>query len=170
MPLKMPTTDEGKLNMTPMIDIVFNLVTFFMLTLDMSKKELAALDLPRANSGIEDKPDVIDSRDPKAKAENTRFVINLLGKGEIMMKGETYPLSGASPEEQKKSLDKLREKLRTLTRDPMLRNPDGSSKVIVLVRGDRTTKWQYVQWVMQVCAENKIYKINFGVEHPPKEQ
>ncbi len=42
---------------------------------------------------------------------------------------------------------------------------------MVLVRGDRTAKWKYVQWVMQVCADPniKIYKMHFAVEHKPKE-
>ncbi len=168
MPIKLPATDEGKLNMTPMIDIVFNLVTFFMLTLDMSRKELAALDLPRANKGIEDKPPPV-GKSQKEKDDNTRFIINLLANGNIMLKGAEYPLSTASPAEQQKSLDLLRNQLKELTRNPNLREPDGSSKVMVMVRGDRTTKWKYVQWVMQICAEQKIWKIHFGVEGPPKE-
>ncbi|MFO0934624.1 MAG: biopolymer transporter ExbD [Planctomycetota bacterium] len=177
MPIKMPATDEGKLNMTPMIDIVFNLVTFFMLTLDLSRKELAALDLPRANKGVEDKDPGANATleiakgksKEEARSDNTRFVINLLANGNIMLKGDEYPLSAASPAEQQKSLNLLRDKLKELTRNPALREKDGSSKVMVLVRGDRTTKWKYVQWVMQICAEQKIYKIHFGVEGPPKE-
>ena len=125
MPIKLPPSDDTALNMTPMIDIVFNLVTFFMLTLDLSRKELAALDLPRANQGIEDK----DS-----------------------------------------SLKLLKKKLQVLGADPRLKEKDGSSKVMVLVRGDRGAKWMYIQWIMQICAEQKIYKIHFGVEGPPKEQ
>lgn len=177
MPIKMPATDEGKLNMTPMIDIVFNLVTFFMLTLDMSRKELAALDLPRANKGIEDKP--FTPKNQKEKDDNTRYVINLLANGNIMLKGEEYPLRTikldnkterpATPQEQHASLEKLKAQLRELTRNPALRDETGASKVMVLVRGDRTTQWKYVQWIMQICAEQKIWKIHFGVEGPPKE-
>jgi hypothetical protein len=33
MPMKLPETDESQLNMTPMIDIVFQLIVFFLLTL-----------------------------------------------------------------------------------------------------------------------------------------
>ena len=169
MPLKIPQTDEGKLNMTPMIDIVFNLVTFFMLTLDMSKKELAALDLPRAYQGVEDKD---PSTDPNAKREDaTRFIINLLANGNIMFKGIEYPLASPNPLDQHNSLERLKEALRERARDPKLREPDGSSKVMVLVRGDRTAKWKYIQWIMQVCADPniKIYRIHFGVEHPKEE-
>jgi biopolymer transport protein ExbD len=93
------------------------------------------------------------------------------------MKGNTFPLSGkdkqgrdVTKEEQAKSLASLKKELASLANKPGLKNPDGSSKVMVLVRGDRSTKWQYVQWVMQICAELKIYKIHFAIEHPPKDQ
>jgi biopolymer transport protein ExbD len=39
MSLSLPETDDTQLNMTPMIDIVFQLVTFFLLTLHFSTPE-----------------------------------------------------------------------------------------------------------------------------------
>src|SRR5262249_48861426 len=117
MPLKLPEISEQGMNMTPMIDIVFNLVQFFMLTLDMSRKELAALDLPRAHSGIEDKDPNADPKTGLSREDHTRFVINLTADGNIQFKGEKYKLTGASPLEQAKSLQKLKEKLRDMTRD-----------------------------------------------------
>ncbi len=169
MPIKLPATDTASLNMTPMIDIVFNLVTFFMLTLDMSQKELAVLDLPRANYGIEDK-------DPNTQVgvkseDKTRFVINLEPKGSVYFKGERWSLSDEDPKKQDQALENLRQALRTLTRPAKLRDERGFSKVMVLIRGDRQAKWKYVQWIMQVCADPniKIYKMHFAVEHKPKE-
>ena len=58
MALKIETGEDTVMNMTPMIDIVFQLVVFFMLTLDMTNKEYAPLTLPFANQGIEDKEHV----------------------------------------------------------------------------------------------------------------
>jgi len=168
MPLKIPDGDSTTLNMTPMIDIVFNLVTFFMLTLDLSHKELAALDLPRATMGDEDiDPSVTANRTGGKRADNTRFIINLQADGSIYFKGVSYPLADADPAKQDMALDNVRRALRDLTRDASLREADGSSKVMVLVRGDRTAKWKYIQWIMQVCADPtiKIYKIHFAVEH-----
>jgi biopolymer transport protein ExbD len=183
MPLKIPEGDNTTLNMTPMIDIVFNLVTFFMLTLDMSHKELAVLDLPRAHSGIEDK-------DPKTNPDTTikeedkqRFVINLeistvkdpnTGREygpAIYFRGNRYPVgSDRSPQEQDNALKLLRQDLLALhsNRALNLREPDGSSRLMILIRGDRQSKWQFVQWIMQVCADPalKIYKIHFAVDHP----
>ena len=172
MPLKIPEGDSTTLNMTPMIDIVFNLVTFFMLTLDLSHKELAVLDLPRANMGIEDKdPSTERGRTGQKTEDTTRFIINLQADGSIYFKGESYPLADSDPAKQDAALERVRTALRALTRDPKLREADGASKVMVLVRGDRTAKWKYIQWIMQVCADPtiKIYKIHFAVEHKPKE-
>jgi biopolymer transport protein ExbD len=76
----------------------------------------------------------------------------------------------ATAEDKDSSLKLLKKKLQVLSADPRLKEKDGSSKVMVLVRGDRGAKWMYIQWIMQICAEQKIYKIHFGVEGPPKEQ
>src|SRR5436190_23776560 len=98
MPLKIPEGDNTALNMTPMIDIVFNLVTFFMLTLDLSHKELAVLDLPRAHMGIEDK-DPSTEKDTK-KEDATRVVINLEPDADIYFKGQSFPLTDPDPAKQ----------------------------------------------------------------------
>jgi biopolymer transport protein ExbD len=164
MPVKLPVTDEAVLNMTPMIDIVFNLVTFFMLTLDMSQKELAVLDLPRATNGIEDKDPSTDPDRPYE--EKQRFVVNLEPGGSIYFKGTRWSLA-EDPVAQDAALEALRQELRKLTRDPRLRNADGTSKAMVMVRGDRTAKFKYIQWIMQVCADPnvQIFKLHFAVEH-----
>jgi biopolymer transport protein ExbD len=183
MPVKVPETEDQGLNMTPMIDIVFNLVQFFMLTLDMSHKELAVLDLPRAHNGVEDKD---PSTDKNAKPEDkVRFVVNLeistqkdkdgreLGPC-IYFKGNRWPVgSDRTAQEQDAALKNLRDELLQLHQNPTLklRDPDGASRLMILIRGDRQAKWQFVQWIMQVCADPalKIYKIHFAVEHPKAE-
>jgi biopolymer transport protein ExbD len=165
MAVKVPEVESLGMNMTPMIDIVFNLVQFFMLTLDLSHKELAVLDLPRALNGVEDKD---PSTDPNAKPEDkNRFTVNLEAKGSIYFKGHSWPLAGSDPQAQEQSLDNLRKELRVLASSVGRERDTGASKAMLLVRGDRTAKWRYVQWVMQVCADPqiKIYKMHFAVEH-----
>ena len=165
MAMRLPNQDNTGLNMTPMIDIVFQLVTFFMLTLDMSEKEMALLDLPRANQGIQDKDPSTNITAPYE--EKQRFVINIESSGTLMFKGARWNLADANPANQDKSLEALRQALRGLMHDPRLRNTDGTSKAMVLVRGDRTAKWKYCQWIMQVCSDPniQIYKIHFALEH-----
>ncbi len=184
MPVKLPEVEALGMNMTPMIDIVFNLVQFFMLTLDLSHKELAVLDLPQANNGVEDKDPSLERNKPKE--DTTRFIINLevnttkdpkTGREYgpcIYFRGNRYPVgSDRSPQEQDNALNNLRKDLISLHNDPQLhlRDKDGTSRLMILVRGDRTAKWQFVQWIMQVCADPalKIWKIHFAVEHPKKD-
>ena len=173
MPMKIPDGDTASLNMTPMIDIVFNLVTFFMLTLDLSHKELAVVSLPRATQG---EPDIDPSTKMKRgsgekREDNTRFIITLQSDGSIYFKGQSVPLADADPAKQDTALENIRRHLTLLTSDTKLREADGASKVMVLVRGDRTAKWKYIQWIMQVCADPKIkiYKIHFAVDHKKKQ-
>ena len=170
MAVKLPEVESLAMNMTPMIDIVFNLVQFFMLTLDLSHKELAVLDLPRANQGKEDKD---PSTDKNAKPEDkSRFIINIQADGSLYFKGNTWKLADADPAQQDMALEHLRVELRKLVAT-VGREPDtGASRAMVLLRGDRTAKWKYVQWIMQVCADPqiKIYKLHFAVEHPHKDK
>ena len=82
MAIKQAETDNTSLNMTPMIDIVFQLVQFFMLAVDLSHKDLAALTLPKAMHGVEDKDPAI------FQTGEVRFVVNLTDKGNIYFKGQ----------------------------------------------------------------------------------
>ena len=168
MPMKIPASDTASLNMTPMIDIVFNLVTFFMLTLDMSQKELAVLDLPRANGGIEDKdPTTAVGASPKTNPVHHQP----RAEGTVYFKGERWSLVRRGPQEAGPGAREPAPGAPRAHPPAKLREADGSSKVMVLIRGDRSAKWKYVQWIMQVCADPniKIYKMHFAVEHKPKE-
>ena len=71
-------TEEFGPNLTPMIDMTFLLVVFFMLTIDLSQKEYVALELPYARAGVEDKETPIP-----------RLTVNLLSSGDIVFKGRT---------------------------------------------------------------------------------
>ena len=53
----LPDAEDAKMNMTPMIDMTFLLVVFFMLTIDLSSKEFIPVELPYATEGVEDKED-----------------------------------------------------------------------------------------------------------------
>jgi biopolymer transport protein ExbD len=147
-------------NLTPMIDIVFQLVTFFMLTLDLSHKELSALELPRAHNGTVDTPALI-------KAER-RIVFNVLPSGDVQCRGVTYGLSSALPAEQARALASLRQAVASIVRlHPRL--SDGSADVDVFVRADRASAWRRVQWLLQTLGDPSIQalRVTFSVEGDP---
>ena len=156
--------DESSLNMTPMIDIVFNLVIFFMLSVDLSRKDYAALTLPTARNGTPDRPVAAPGPDDR------RVVVSLTADGSLVFRGRSWPLSSSDPRQQDLALEGLRRELIVATRPPELRDEKGASRVSVLVRGDRTAKWRYAQWILAVCAESpiRIYKVQFAVDAPPR--
>ena len=62
MPLKTHMDEQPTLNLTPMIDIVFNLLVFFMVITDLTQKDLVELTLPIAYMAQEDKDNDEDDR------------------------------------------------------------------------------------------------------------
>jgi biopolymer transport protein ExbD len=156
--------DDAKLNMTPMIDITFLLVVFFMLTIDLTNKEFFPVDLPFATQGEEDKDDTVDI---------PRFVINLTKGGDIMFKGRKYSLASEDPGVQDDAVEQLKVALREVHgNDPRLREKDQASRVPVMIHADWQAPWKYVQWIMQACADEsiKIYKLQFAVKKSPDKE
>ena len=152
------SAEDIELNMTPMIDVVFNLIIFFMIVTDMTQKELEDLVLPDSKASVEDKDD----------QEDTRVIINITKhpktwaskkEVQIKIKAVEYDLDAL-----KSHLWKIAETKRNPD-DPSGANP---SEVFVLVRCDREIPWKEVQWVMQACAhpDVRIYKLQFATaEH-----
>jgi biopolymer transport protein ExbD len=129
--------EEPKLNMTPMIDVVFQLLLFFMLVTEMSKMEAEAISLPTATKGIEDK------RPPK-----NRMVINIKKEGTIVIQRREFSPRG------------LRGFLHEVS--VRYRDADGLSTLPVKIRADANVQYKYVQQVMVQCMREYVWKLSFG--------
>ena len=70
--------DEAKPNLTPMIDMTFLLVVFFMITIDLSQKEFQDVALPFAKNGVEDVEALLRA---ERGADRTRSLLRELGFG-----------------------------------------------------------------------------------------
>lgn len=72
------TDEEPVLNLTPMIDVVFQLLIFFMVaTTFLDPEKEIDIELPEAASGAE------------AEAESDELIINVLADGAIVVSGES---------------------------------------------------------------------------------
>jgi biopolymer transport protein ExbD len=179
MAVKVEQGEETVMNMTPMIDITFNLVIFFMLTLDLSSKEYEALTLPFAYNGVEDKD---DTADPVA---SRKLIVNVLPDGKIVLRGNVWEMDSKDPnvsEEQRKgkqydALKALRTEMLNVTQDDpalglKLREDDMHSKIALQIHGDRAAAWRYTQWIIATAASRqvKMYKVYFSVKNPAPEE
>ena len=71
MKVQLDTKEETKLNMAPMIDMVFLLIIFFMTASHMSSTQSLRMDMPTASKGTV----------PKERPD--RWVVNIMRDGEV---------------------------------------------------------------------------------------
>ena len=144
-----------ELNMTPMIDVVFNLLIFFMIVTDMTQKELEKLVLPMSTEAVEDTGD-----------ESERRVIINIRKLDVKTFDQDRKV-GIFIKKVEYDLDRLKEHLFThadTKRD--MTHESQPSEIFVLIRCDEEIRWREVQWVMQACADPavRIYKLQFATQ------
>lgn len=157
--MKLSKTDSGgeiTMDMTPMIDIVFQLIIFFMLLMDMSTKELEELVLPKAVSAVEDKPDPTDPRP----------VINIVADGRILVKRDEYynPLKDDGYAKLKEFLSGRARLMKMALIDPKDPKLGSAPDRPILVRADQSTPFKHIQKVMEICGQQgiKIWKIELA--------
>lgn len=139
---------EMELNMTPMIDIVFLLIIFFMTVTELSKLDaIAAIQLPVADQAYVDQ-DIPD-----------KIVINLKkGKKGPDEKPEIYFKN------KPVTIEELRRHLHIaaiITREgeATAEGPPAASQPIV-IRADRDLRYHFVQDVMLECANEGLYRVS----------
>ncbi|MHC4507021.1 MAG: ExbD/TolR family protein [Planctomycetota bacterium] len=135
--LRRPKPVEAKMSMTPMIDIVFLLIFFFMVVTDMSNMEIESVALPFA---LEAEPD----------GTGKRFIVSITDRGKIRIMRRTV-----SPD---MLLQVLQKKVTESGRDQ-----DGLPTVAVKIRADAKTEYKHIQEVMVKCMRAYIWKLSFGV-------
>jgi biopolymer transport protein ExbD len=153
--MALATEDKAQMNMTPMIDIVFNLLIFFMLCVDLKQKDLADLTLPVAHMAEQDKADDADER----------VILNLDKSGQILWKGKTVNLDELGTV-LGNYRDRYEIKMKAKGKSGLEDLPGGgkASKLYVLLRADKDAPWQHVQWLMTIMAEQKLYKLQFATK------
>jgi biopolymer transport protein ExbD len=129
------TTDAGVgFNMTPMIDVVFQLIIFFLLSSHLAKQETQfALPLPAAASGQADPAD-----------ERARLTVNVLADGTAMFSGRA-----TSPDELSRSL--------------VERKSVHGDDLEVRIRSDRGVEYARIEPVLLACARAGIWNVSFAV-------
>lgn len=167
-------------DMTPMIDCVFQLIIFFMLTIDFANTQLERVQLPKAVTSMEDK-------NPPEK----RLMINL---AHLMPEGETgdckdlkydndgnltrpcgnekhWKIKVAGESYEPAQLEAYLTKQGGLVEgrdppDPSNPNVLGLSRRFLMIRSDAGATYQMLEKVFAACARARIWKIELGASKP----
>lgn len=125
--------EGGGINMTPMIDIVFQMIIFFVLTVEMEKDRLdERIRLAEAPHG----PEVVD-RDPRT------VTIDVTTRGDISI--GRIPLSSGQ--------------LLSIMRRAVV---EYGQDTPVVIRGDGDTRHEDIRRVMDTCTQAGLYRVKFA--------
>jgi len=130
-------TEELELNLTPLIDVVFLLLIFFMVSTTFQKESEISLQLPKA------------SEDPvESPAEQYEIVVNAAGSFFI---NDTELVNN--------EIETLRQALFDLT--------NGQRDIPITIRADAQTPHQAVVTAMDAAAQLGLSRMSIATSHSP---
>lgn len=138
-------------NMTPMIDVVFLLIIFFLVSSHLAQQEShLQLPLPDADSGVAADDD-----------DTPRIVVNVRGEGEDGKRG-TILLSGTqvTPDELQRRLGFERRRHAELEG---ISEGESAAAMEVRIRADRRVEYRFVEPIMLAAFREQIYDVTFAV-------
>ncbi len=134
--------EEMPVNMTPMIDVVFQLIIFFITTIDLQNKDMdIRLKMAMAPHG---KP--VEAKDPRT----VHVDVDAQGRISILHQRLTVPV--------------LRAYLRKA-------HAEYGRELPVVIRGDMRTSHEAIRAVMDACSEAGLRTVKFGaIKEPAKRE
>ena len=137
MKFRRKNTDELELNLTPLIDVVFLLLIFFMVSTTFQKESEISLQLPKA------------SEDPvESPTEQYEIVVNAAGSFFI---NDTELVNT--------DIETLRQALFDLT--------NGQRDIPITIRADAQTPHQSVVTAMDAAAQLGLSRMSIATSHSP---
>ncbi len=147
MSAQMSTELKAEPNLTPLLDVVFQLITFFMLMINFSSDNYdRRITLPVAGSArpIEDDRQV----------DEDRLVLNIDKDGHLLMGGEVQPIHQAV-QTIKRQADLIKLNLKAAGKKL---DTSGSLPTTIVLRADRDTSFSSVHELIKACQSNGFRK------------
>lgn len=146
MPKFKPHRAGIRIDMTPLVDVAFLLLTFFMLTTQFKPPEEVQITLPQSNSEIK-------------LPESNVITLTLSKDGRIFMGLSEQSLRArlfGKENELKGGIEVTKERLPNL----LIQARTANFKLITVVKGDKEAEYGLVEDVMNILQETKITKFN----------
>ena len=147
MSAKLSTELKAEPNLTPLLDVVFQLITFFMLMINFSSDNYdRSITLPVAGSArpVEDDRQIAEDR----------LVLNIDKDGHLLMGGEVQPLHKAV-QSIKHQADLIKLNLKAAGQKP---DATGSLPTTIVLRADKETSFSSVLGLIKACQANGFRK------------
>jgi len=133
-----PSHPFGKINVTPMIDVVMCLIVFYLIVGKLAADQRTSVRLPVSNTGIVDKP-------------QDQLMINILPGAEA---GPARIVIGA--------VDVPPDSLLATIRERVAAKPG----LVVELRGSRDLSYSAVAFVVRACKEAGVESVRLATERP----
>ncbi|MEN1679346.1 MAG: biopolymer transporter ExbD [Planctomycetota bacterium] len=134
--MKTPRRAEPRsigMNVTPMIDVVFLLIIFFLVSSHLARQETQLeLNLPVA------------AGDEPTDAARPRVTLNVLADGSVLLGGEALPM------------DQIERRL-------AYEQQQSETGIEVRIRGDRAAEYRTVEPLLAACAKAGVWNVAFNV-------
>ena len=135
-----------RIDMTPLVDVAFLLLTFFMLTTQFKPPEEVQIELPSSNSQFK-------------LPESDVMTLTLSKDGRIFLGLDSQILRGrlfGKENELKGSIEVPKERLADLLIQARTANP----KLRTVIKGDKDTEYGTAEDVMDILQKTKITRFN----------
>lgn len=139
--------DSAEPDLTPLLDVVFQLITFFMLVINFSNDNYdQRVRLPVAGTArpVED----------REKISEDRLVLNVDNKGHLLMNGQEMPTHKAIAE-IKHQADLVRLNLNAAGQKP---DATGGLPTTIVLRADKDTPFSLLHSLIKACQTNGFHK------------
>lgn len=133
--LYQPPPATGKVNVTPLIDVVMTLIVFYLLVGKLAADQRATVRLPVSATGVEEKTQDV-------------LILNIMGG------------AGVAPRYVVDTLDVSPENLEAAIRDRLMDKQD----VVVEIRGSRELTYGPIAVAMRACKEAGVESVRLATE------
>ena len=136
-----------EMNMTPMIDMTFLILVFFMLVCHLSNMELEQISLPHADQAHQD----------EEQQQKAILIVNVR-KDDVTRHKRVVHISGREykPEQLKNYLQwKAEQAVNTFGPDPKSTKHVVVSPLQVVIRCDRHARYEGVTWIFEACSTSR---------------
>jgi biopolymer transport protein ExbD len=146
---RISTELKAEPNLTPLLDIVFQLITFFMLVINFNTDNFDK----RVRLPVADSARPIES---KQAASDDRLVLNVDKEGHVLLGGEALPLHKAT-ETIKHEADLVRLNLKATGAKP---DATGGLPTTIVLRADKDASFASLNSVIKICQSHGFRKFS----------